>query len=148
MPWQHRKEVPPLRDWLVCRQAFLLEQALGPNALLAVQPGRLRLEPYQLVPVLRAIRIREPCRYDRGMDPNAPCPVHFLTPAGPVLVQASAEDTVVRAAARAGLAIPTQCRHGFCATCEVHVQTGPQRRALRACVELVEPGMAVILTHC
>src|SRR5262245_63336066 len=47
----------PLRHWLAYHQAFLLEQALGPSALLAVQPGRLRLEPYQLVPVLRAIRM-------------------------------------------------------------------------------------------
>ena len=47
----------PLANWLVYHQAFLLEQALGPNALLAVQPGRLRIEPYQLVPVLRAIRM-------------------------------------------------------------------------------------------
>ena len=31
----------PLANWLVYHQAFLLEQALGPNALLAVQPGRL-----------------------------------------------------------------------------------------------------------
>src|SRR5262245_57603767 len=47
----------PLRNWLVYHQAFLLEQALGPHALLAVQPGRLRLEPYQLVPVIRALRM-------------------------------------------------------------------------------------------
>jgi ERCC4-related helicase len=47
----------PLTNWLVYHQAFLLEQALGPNALLAVEPGRLRMEPYQLVPVLRAIRM-------------------------------------------------------------------------------------------
>jgi superfamily II DNA or RNA helicase len=47
----------PLPNWLVYHQAFLLEQALGPNALLAVQPGRLRFEPYQLVPVHRAIRM-------------------------------------------------------------------------------------------
>jgi superfamily II DNA or RNA helicase len=47
----------PLDNWLVYHQAFLLEQALGPAALLAVQPGRLRIEPYQLVPVLRAIRM-------------------------------------------------------------------------------------------
>lgn len=47
----------PLDNWLVYHQAFLLEQALGPSALLAVQPGRLRIEPYQLVPVLRAIRM-------------------------------------------------------------------------------------------
>jgi hypothetical protein len=46
-----------LRNWLVYHQAFLLEQALGLDALLAAQPGRLRLEPYQLVPVLRAIRM-------------------------------------------------------------------------------------------
>ena len=47
----------PLTNWLVYHQAFLLEQALGPSALLSVQPGRLRIEPYQLVPVLRAIRM-------------------------------------------------------------------------------------------
>src|SRR5262245_41456758 len=47
----------PLANWLVYHQAFLLEQALGPAALLAIQPGRLRIEPYQLVPVLRAIRM-------------------------------------------------------------------------------------------
>ena len=47
----------PIRNWLVYHQAFLLEQALGPDAFLAVQPGRLRIEPYQLVPVLRAIRM-------------------------------------------------------------------------------------------
>ena len=35
----------PLRNWLVYHQAFLLEQALGPDALLAAQPGRLSLEP-------------------------------------------------------------------------------------------------------
>lgn len=49
-----------LRKWLVYHQAFLLEQALGADALLAVQPGRLRIEPYQLVPVLRAIRMSRP----------------------------------------------------------------------------------------
>lgn len=47
----------PLTNWLVYHQAFLLEQALGPGALLAVQPGRLRIEPFQLVAVLRAIRM-------------------------------------------------------------------------------------------
>jgi SNF2 family DNA or RNA helicase len=47
----------PLANWLVYHQAFLLEQALGTHALLSVQPGRLRLEPYQLVPILRAIRM-------------------------------------------------------------------------------------------
>lgn len=54
------KKAGPLRNWLVYHQAFLLEQALGPDALLAVQPGRLRLEPYQFVPVLRAIRMSRP----------------------------------------------------------------------------------------
>lgn len=47
----------PLANWLVYHEAFLLEQALGPAAFQAAQPGRLRLEPYQLVPVLRAIRM-------------------------------------------------------------------------------------------
>ncbi len=50
----------PLAHWLVYHRAFLLEQALGPHSLLAVQPGRLRVEPYQLVPVLRALRMSRP----------------------------------------------------------------------------------------
>lgn len=59
-PVQHDlqpERAAPLPNWLVYHQAFLLEQALGPDALLAIQPGRLRIEPYQLVPVLRAIRM-------------------------------------------------------------------------------------------
>lgn len=44
-------------QWLVFHQAFLLDQALGTAGIAAVQPGRLRLERYQLVPVLRAIRM-------------------------------------------------------------------------------------------
>ena len=53
-----RPEQPaPLPNWLAYHRAFLLEQAFGMEALSAVQPGRLRLEPDQLVPVLRAIRM-------------------------------------------------------------------------------------------
>ena len=47
----------PLPNWLAYHRAFLLEQSLGPGALLAVQPGRLRMEPYQLVPLMRALRM-------------------------------------------------------------------------------------------
>ncbi len=54
------RRAAPLKNWLVYHQAFLLEQALGTDALLAVQPGRLRIEPYQLVPVLRAIQMSRP----------------------------------------------------------------------------------------
>jgi len=46
----------PLRNWLVYHQAFLLEQSLGKDAFLATRPGRLQIQAYQLVPVLRAIR--------------------------------------------------------------------------------------------
>lgn len=46
-----------LREWLPYHQAFLLEQALGPRALLAAQPGRINIEPYQLVPVVRALAL-------------------------------------------------------------------------------------------
>ncbi|MGC4070844.1 MAG: DEAD/DEAH box helicase family protein [Polyangiaceae bacterium] len=49
-----------LQDWLLYHQAFLLEQALGPSALLAVQPGRLTISPYQLVPVMRALSLSRP----------------------------------------------------------------------------------------
>lgn len=47
----------PKANWIVYHQAFLLDQALSGAGLVAAQPGRLRLEPYQLVPVLRAIRM-------------------------------------------------------------------------------------------
>ena len=49
-----------LRQWRLYHDAFLLEQALGPSALLAVQPGRLDIAPYQLVPVMRALRMSRP----------------------------------------------------------------------------------------
>jgi hypothetical protein len=55
-----------LANWLVYHQAFLLEQALGAGALVAVQPGRLRTEPYQLVPVARCLRMTRP---RRGVGP-------------------------------------------------------------------------------
>jgi len=48
------------RHWRLYHDAFLLEQALGPTALLAVQPGRLDIAPYQLVPVMRALRMGRP----------------------------------------------------------------------------------------
>jgi superfamily II DNA or RNA helicase len=47
----------PLPSWLVYHQAFLLEQSLGADAMVSLRPGRVRLEPYQLVPVLRAIKM-------------------------------------------------------------------------------------------
>ncbi len=49
-----------LRQWRLYHDAFLLEQALGPSALLAAQPGRLDIAPYQLVPVMRALRMSRP----------------------------------------------------------------------------------------
>lgn len=48
------------RQWCLYHHAFLLEQALGPSALLSVQPGRLDIAPYQLVPLMRALRISRP----------------------------------------------------------------------------------------
>jgi ERCC4-related helicase len=49
-----------LVEWRVYHDAFLLEQALGPNVLLAAQPGRLRIAAYQIVPVLRALQMPRP----------------------------------------------------------------------------------------
>ncbi len=49
-----------IRQWRLYHDAFLLEQALGPSALMAVQPGRLDIAPYQLVPVMRALRMSRP----------------------------------------------------------------------------------------
>jgi len=50
----------PLPAFRLYLQAFLLEQALGPDALLAAQPGRLEIQPYQLVPVMRALQMSRP----------------------------------------------------------------------------------------
>lgn len=49
-----------LPAWLLYHEAFLLEQALGPRALAAVQPGRLEIAPFQLVPVMRALEMTRP----------------------------------------------------------------------------------------
>lgn len=49
-----------LPSFRVYHDAFLLDQALGPRALLAAQPGRLRIAPYQLVPVMRALAMPRP----------------------------------------------------------------------------------------
>lgn len=54
------KRAGRLQEWLLYHQAFLLEQALGPSALLSVQPGRLTIAPYQLVPVMRALSMTRP----------------------------------------------------------------------------------------
>ncbi|MBV9248348.1 MAG: DEAD/DEAH box helicase, partial [Acetobacteraceae bacterium] len=50
----------PLAAWRLQHIAFLLEQVLGPDALLASQPGRINIEPYQLVPLLRALELPRP----------------------------------------------------------------------------------------
>jgi hypothetical protein len=49
-----------LQHWRLYHQAFLFEQALGRSALLAAQPGRLRIAPYQLVPVMRVLHMSRP----------------------------------------------------------------------------------------
>lgn len=46
-----------LNDWNLYHDAFLLEQAFGSQAILATQPGRLNLDAYQLVPLLRALEL-------------------------------------------------------------------------------------------
>ena len=54
------EQAGPVSNWRVYHEAFLLEQAFGTDAMSAVQPGRLVLEPYQLVPTLRAIGMSRP----------------------------------------------------------------------------------------
>lgn len=60
----HREFAPAkagrLAPWRLYHQAFLLDQALGSTALVATQPGRVTIEPYQLVPVMRALRMTRP----------------------------------------------------------------------------------------
>lgn len=54
------KRAGRVQEWLLYHQAFLLEQELGPTAILAVQPGRLNIAPYQLVPVMKALALPRP----------------------------------------------------------------------------------------
>ena len=106
-------EIDPTRatqlpNWLVYHQAFLLEQALGSAALVAVQPGRLRIEPYQLVPVARCLRMTRPrllLADDVGLGKTIEAGliiteliarrrasrILIVTPAGPLLEQWQAE---------------------------------------------------------
>lgn len=97
-----------LPNWLVYHQAFLLEQALGSDAFLVTQPGRLRIEPYQLVPLSRALRLSRPrllIADDVGLGKTIEAGIIvaelmarrklyrllIVTPAGPLLTQWQAE---------------------------------------------------------
>jgi hypothetical protein len=50
----------PLSAWRLHHQACLLEQVLSPEDLLVAEPGRLQIEPYQLVPLMRALELPRP----------------------------------------------------------------------------------------
>ncbi len=49
-----------LETWRLHHIAGLLDQVFGPDALVATQPGRLQIEPYQLVPLMRALELPRP----------------------------------------------------------------------------------------
>src|ERR1700761_6066795 len=56
-----RPDAPgPLAAWRLHHQACLLEQVLGPADMVLAEPGRLKLEPYQLVPLMRALELPRP----------------------------------------------------------------------------------------
>ena len=50
----------PLAAWRLYHQACLLEQILGPDDALLATPGRVRIEPYQVVPLIRALELSRP----------------------------------------------------------------------------------------
>jgi Helicase conserved C-terminal domain/Type III restriction enzyme, res subunit len=49
-----------LAAWRLHHQACLLDQIPGPSDLLTVEPGRVQIEPYQLVPLMRALELPRP----------------------------------------------------------------------------------------
>ena len=56
-----RPEAPGLlARWQLLHQAHLLDQVLGPADLMWADPGRVRIEPYQLVPLMRALELPRP----------------------------------------------------------------------------------------
>ena len=50
----------PLTAWRLHHIACLLDQVPGPDAILATEPGRVQIEPYQLVPLMRALELPRP----------------------------------------------------------------------------------------
>ncbi|HUB16254.1 MAG TPA: helicase-related protein [Acetobacteraceae bacterium] len=56
-----RPDIPgPLTGWRLHHIACLLEQVPGPEEVLATEPGRVTIEPYQLVPLMRALEMPRP----------------------------------------------------------------------------------------
>ena len=56
-----RPEAPgPLTVWRLHHIACLLDQVPGPYDMLAAEPGRLTIEPYQLAPLMRALELPRP----------------------------------------------------------------------------------------
>jgi len=50
----------PLTAWRLHHVACLLDQVPGPDDMLAAEPGRVTIEPYQLVPLMRALELPRP----------------------------------------------------------------------------------------
>jgi len=50
----------PLAAWRLFHQAALLDQIPGSAAIVAAQPGQIQTEPYQLVPLMRALEMPRP----------------------------------------------------------------------------------------
>ena len=49
-----------LSAWRLHQMACLLDQLPGPATILAADPGRVRIEPFQLVPLMRALELPRP----------------------------------------------------------------------------------------
>src|SRR6185312_7769976 len=49
-----------LTGWRLHHQACVLDQVLGPRDALLAEPGRIHIEPYQLVPLMRALELPRP----------------------------------------------------------------------------------------
>ncbi len=50
----------PLSLWRLMHQAHILNELPGHTSFVAYEPGRLRVEPYQLVPLMRALDMKRP----------------------------------------------------------------------------------------
>ncbi len=56
-----RPEAPgSLTGWRLHHQACVLDQVLGPRDALLAEPGRIHIEPYQFVPLMRALELPRP----------------------------------------------------------------------------------------
>src|SRR5262249_29315657 len=99
---------------------------------------RRRLKP--------ATTTMQSCQSHRGTEPLPSHHVTFVTPQRELTVEVDADEYLLNAAMRAGLALPFSCLQGWCTTCAGKVLEGrvDQSEALRVYPEDEQAGFVLL----